>query len=57
MAETNHPKEGTKCIAVHLPLSLVQKLDAYKAKAGKSKNAILVEFIKQGLTSDKHGGQ
>jgi hypothetical protein len=41
----------TKCIAVNLPVLLVNKLEEYKIKTGKSKNAILVEFIEAGLNS------
>jgi len=44
-------KQEVKCIAVQLPVHLVQKLDEYREKTGKSKNAILVEFIAQGLNS------
>ncbi len=44
-------KQEVKCIAVQLPVHLVQKLDEYKQKAGKSKNEILVEFIANGLNS------
>lgn len=43
--------EETKCIAVNLPVYLVRELEEYKQKTGKSKNAILVEFIKTGLNS------
>jgi predicted DNA-binding protein len=46
MAGKPRPKEATKCVAGKLPVSLVKKLDEYKSKAGKSKNAILVEFIR-----------
>ena len=42
-------QQEKKCIAVQLPVNLVKKLDDYKGKTGKSKNKILVEFIKNGL--------
>jgi len=45
------PKQEMKCVAVQLPIHLVQKLDEYREKTGKSKNAILVEFIAKGLNS------
>ena len=48
MSKDQNP-EKTKCIAVNLPIRLVRKLEEYKAKVGKSKNQILVEFVKQGL--------
>jgi predicted DNA-binding protein len=43
--------EETKCIAVNLPVYLIRQLEDYKQKTGKSKNAMLVEFIKAGLNS------
>jgi hypothetical protein len=43
--------EETKCVAVQLPVSLIRKLEEYKAGAGKSKNAVLVELIRKGLDS------
>jgi hypothetical protein len=42
-----------KCIAIHMPLELAEKLDAYKAKSGKSQSGILLEFIEQGLGLQK----
>ncbi|MCX7708396.1 MAG: hypothetical protein N2484_00945 [Clostridia bacterium] len=47
----NQEVEETKCIAVNLPVDLTRKLEDYKLMAGKSKNAILVEFIEAGLNS------
>jgi predicted DNA-binding protein len=55
MAGKSRTKEDIKCIAVHLPVSLAKKLDEYKARAGKSKNTILVEFIEKGLSSETKG--
>jgi predicted DNA-binding protein len=43
--------EQIKCIAINMPVSLIQKLDEYRAKTGKSKNAALVELIEKGLNS------
>jgi len=43
--------EETKCIAVNLPVNLIRDLEDYRQKTSKSKNAILVEFIKAGLNS------
>lgn len=54
MREVNRKTE-TKCIAVNLPVELVRKLEAYKTRTGKSKNAILVEFIRNGLTAQTKG--
>lgn len=46
-------KEKTKCIAVQLPVNPVSEFDKYKQESGKSKNAILVGFIQDGLKSTK----
>jgi predicted DNA-binding protein len=57
MARKPDKKEEVKCVAVHLPVSLVKQLDAFKAKTGKSKNTILVEFIQEGLCTNAKGEQ
>lgn len=55
MREENFPpkdvsKKVTKCTVVHLPLDLLEQLDKYKKKNGKSKNATIVECIRRGLS-------
>lgn len=50
-------KPQTKCIAVHVPIHLLDKLEEYKTKTGKSKNTILVEFIEKGLTTTTQGAK
>jgi|AGTN01.1.fsa_nt_gi hypothetical protein len=48
---TGQASEETKCIVVKMPVSLVRKLEEYKVKADKSKNAALIELIEKGLNS------
>jgi hypothetical protein len=48
MSDTNKKKD-TKCVAVHLPLDLLKKIDRFKEISGDSKNSILVQLIEDGL--------
>lgn len=43
--------EKSKCTALQLSVYVVWKLEEYKTITGKSKNAILVELIREGLDS------
>jgi len=38
-----------KCIAVHLPVDLLDKINAQKAKTGKSQSGLLIDLIEKGL--------
>lgn len=38
-----------KCIAVHIPVNLLEKINENKAKTGKSQNNSIVELIEKGL--------
>lgn len=38
-----------KCIAVHLPMTLMEQIDVAKTKTGKSQNNLLIELIEKGL--------
>jgi hypothetical protein len=38
-----------KCIAVHLPIDLLAKINDYKAKTGKSQSGLLIDLIEKGL--------
>ena len=38
-----------KCIAVHLPVDLLDKINEYKAKTGQSQSALLIDLIEKGL--------
>lgn len=46
-----------KCIAVHLPIDLVDKINEQKTKTGQSQSALLTELIENGLdfSSNKKG--
>ena len=45
-------KEQTekKCIAIHLPVDLFDKINNHKAKTGKSQSGLLIDFIEKGLS-------
>ena len=38
-----------KCIAVHLPVDLLEKINDFKAKTGKSQSGLLIDLIEKGL--------
>lgn len=38
-----------KCIAVHLPVDLLDKINEQKAKTGQSQNAFIIDLIEKGL--------
>ena len=40
-----------KCVGINLPVSLFRKAEAYRAKAGKSRNTAMAELIEKGLDS------
>jgi len=48
---TDQAIEEIKCIVVKMPADLARKLEEYKVKTNKSKNAALIELIKKGLNS------
>jgi metal-responsive CopG/Arc/MetJ family transcriptional regulator len=46
-------KTEKKCIAVHLPVDLFEKLDTHKTRTGKSQSKLITEFIEKGLNVSK----
>jgi hypothetical protein len=49
-----------KCIAVHLPADLLEKINEQKAKTGQSQSGIMVDLIEKGLgfsSNDKTVGK
>jgi hypothetical protein len=40
---------GKKCIAIHLPVDLLNKINDYKAKSGKSQSGLFIDLIEKGL--------
>ena len=38
-----------KCITVHLPIDLLDKIDEQKTKTGQSQNGLLIDLIEKGL--------
>jgi hypothetical protein len=49
-----------KCIAVHLPVDLLDKINEQKAKTGQSQSGLLTELIERGLgfsSNDKAVGK
>lgn len=40
---------GKKCIAVHLPVDLLDKINEIKSKTGKSQSGLIIELIEKGL--------
>lgn len=40
---------GKKCIAIHLPVDLLDKINENKTKTGKSQNGLLIDLIEKGL--------
>ena len=40
---------GKKCIAVHLPVDLLDKINETKSKTGKSQSGFLIDLIEKGL--------
>lgn len=42
-------KSEKKCIAIHLPVDLLDKISRHKEKTGKSQNSLLTELIEKGL--------
>jgi hypothetical protein len=40
---------GKKCIAVHLPVNLYDKLNEYKSKTGKSQSGLIIDLVEKGL--------
>ena len=38
-----------KCIAVHLPVDLLEKINEQKEKTGKSQSALLIDLLEKGL--------
>lgn len=46
---------GKKCIAVHLPVDLLDKINEYKAQTGKSQSGLLIDLIEKGLGLSQNG--
>jgi hypothetical protein len=49
-----------KCIAVHLPIDLFDKINEKKAKTGQAQNGLLIDLIEKGLafsSNDKAPGK
>lgn len=49
-----------KCIAVHLPVDLLDKIDEQKAKTGQSQSGLIIDLIEKGLefsSNDKAVGK
>lgn len=49
-----------KCIAIHLPIDLIDKIDQQKAKTGQSQSGLLTNLIEKGLgysSNDKAMGK
>ena len=42
-------KSEKKCIAVHLPIGLLDKINEQKAKTGQSQSGLMTELIEKGL--------
>jgi hypothetical protein len=40
---------GKKCIAIHLPVDLLNKINETKAQTGKSQSGLLIDLIEKGL--------
>ena len=38
-----------KCIAIHLPVDLLDKINEQKAKSGQSQSALMIDLIERGL--------
>ena len=38
-----------KCIAVHLPVDLLDKINEQKAKTGQSQSGLIIDLIEKGL--------
>jgi hypothetical protein len=51
MSKENSEK---KCIAIHLPIDLIDKINNYKAKTGKSQSGLLIDLIENGLEISKN---
>jgi hypothetical protein len=45
---------GKKCIAIHLPVYLIDKINEYKQKTGRSQSGIMIDFIEKGLDISKN---
>ncbi|MCF8395679.1 MAG: hypothetical protein K9H06_17415 [Melioribacteraceae bacterium] len=51
MSESKNKEK--RCVAIHMPIELADKLDSFKAKTGKSQSGILLDFIERGLEVNK----
>lgn len=40
-----------KCIAVHLPIDLYEKLNAHKSQTGQSQSSLIISFLERGLAT------
>jgi hypothetical protein len=38
-----------KCIAVHLPIDLLEKINAQKVKTGQNQSSVIIDLIEKGL--------
>lgn len=53
-------KMSKKCIAVHLPVDLLDKINEQKAKTGQSQSGLMIDLIEKGLgfsSNDKTVGR
>lgn len=41
--------QTTKCIAVHLPVDLIDNIDICKSQSGKSQSGLIIDLIRKGL--------
>lgn len=46
-----------KCIAIHLPEDLLEKINTQKAKTGQSQSALMINLIEKGLGYSSHEKQ
>jgi hypothetical protein len=43
----------TKCIAVHLPISMIDKINELKSKTGKGQGGTIIDLLEKGLDISK----
>ena len=46
---------GKKCIAVHLPIELLDKINEHKTKTGQSQSGLMIDLLEKGLGISKKG--
>lgn len=45
---------GKKCIAVHLPVDLYNRLNEHRSKTGKSQSGLIIDFLEKSLNTPIH---